>query len=51
MMMMRYEPVHPTPHDIVGAALGLFGIFLPGVLILLGALPFWDAIGNTTIDA
>jgi chromate transporter len=30
------------PHAIAGAALGLFGIFLPGLLILLGALPFWD---------
>jgi chromate transporter len=26
-----------------GAALGLIGIFLPGILVLLGALPFWDA--------
>ena len=34
--------VSPTPHGIAGAALGLFGIFLPGMLILLGALPFWD---------
>jgi len=36
--------VHPAPHGIAGAALGLFGIFLPGALILLGALPFWDGI-------
>ena len=35
--------VKPSPHGIVGAALGLFGIFLPGILILLGTLPFWDA--------
>ena len=35
--------VHPTPHGVAGAVLGLFGIFLPGVLILLGALPFWDS--------
>jgi chromate transporter len=28
-------------HNLVGAALGLVGIFLPGVLILLGTLPFW----------
>jgi chromate transporter len=35
--------VRPAPHGIAGAALGLFGIFLPGVLILLGALPFWDS--------
>lgn len=35
--------VTPGPHGIAGAALGLVGIFLPGVLVLLGALPFWDA--------
>jgi len=34
--------VDATPHGIPGAALGLFGIFLPGILILLGTLPFWD---------
>jgi chromate transporter len=34
--------VRPEPHGIGGAALGLFGIFLPGILMLLGALPFWD---------
>ena len=28
---------------LAGAALGLFGIFLPGILILIGTLPFWDA--------
>jgi chromate transporter len=33
----------PQPHGIAGAALGLFGIFLPGILILIGMLPFWDA--------
>jgi chromate transporter len=32
-----------SPHGVAGAALGLFGIFLPGILILLGTLPFWDA--------
>lgn len=31
-------------HRIAGAALGLVGIFLPGILILLGTLPFWDLI-------
>jgi chromate transporter len=35
--------VRPGPHGMVGAALGLIGIFLPGMLILLAALPFWDA--------
>jgi chromate transporter len=35
--------VGPQPHGIAGAALGLFAIFLPGILILVGSLPFWDA--------
>lgn len=35
--------VSPEPFRLTGAALGLVGIFLPGILILLGALPFWDA--------
>ncbi|MHB8478229.1 MAG: chromate efflux transporter [Steroidobacteraceae bacterium] len=30
-------------NGIAGAALGLLGIFLPGFLVLIGALPFWDA--------
>jgi chromate transporter len=34
--------VGPSPHGLAGAALGLLAIFLPGVLILIGALPFWD---------
>lgn len=33
----------PSPHGLPGAALGLIGIFLPGMLILLGTLPFWDS--------
>ncbi|MGX4804451.1 chromate efflux transporter [Bradyrhizobium guangdongense] len=35
--------VSPEPHGVAGAALGLVGIFLPGILVLLGALPFWDS--------
>lgn len=35
--------VAPSPHGIAGAVLGLVGIFLPGILILVGTLPFWDA--------
>jgi chromate transporter len=34
--------VKPSPHGIAGAVLGLIGIFLPGILILLGTLPFWE---------
>jgi chromate transporter len=36
----------PSPHALAGAVLsailGLIAIFLPGMLILLGTLPFWD---------
>jgi chromate transporter len=34
----------PSPQGIAGAMLGLVGIFLPGVLILLGTLPFWEVL-------
>ena len=30
------------PNGVPGAVLGLVGIFLPGLLLLVGALPFWD---------
>lgn len=36
--------VGPTPHGVAGAALGLIGIFLPGMLLLVGTLPFWAAL-------
>lgn len=29
---------------VAGAALALIAIFLPGILLLVGALPFWDAL-------
>ena len=35
--------VSAEPNGLAGAALGLVGIFLPGMLVLLGALPFWDS--------
>jgi chromate transporter len=38
--------VAPEPHGLAGAALGLLGIFLPGILVLIGTLPFWDAFRN-----
>jgi chromate transporter len=34
--------VSPSPHGLIGAGLGLIGIFLPGLLILIGTLPFWE---------
>ena len=32
----------PSPNGVRGAAVGLLGIFLPGLLILIGTLPFWQ---------
>jgi chromate transporter len=34
--------VKGSVHGLAGAAIALIGIFLPGMLILLAALPFWD---------
>lgn len=31
------------PNGLLGAAIALIAIFLPGFLLLVGALPFWDA--------
>src|SRR5215472_12018763 len=39
---------NPAAHGVPGAALGLIGIFLPGILVLLGTLPFWDALRRKT---
>ncbi len=30
------------PNGIAGAAVCVFAIFLPGILVLMGALPFWE---------
>ncbi len=35
--------VSPSPHGVAGAALGLIAIFLPGILVLVGCLPFWNS--------
>ncbi len=34
----------PAPHGVLGAALALAAIFLPGFLVLVGVLPFWDSL-------
>jgi chromate transporter len=36
--------VGPSPHGVPGAVLGLIAIFLPGMLILVGTLPFWNSL-------
>jgi chromate transporter len=35
---------HGSPHGVAGALLGLIGIFLPGMMLLIGTLPFWDSL-------
>ncbi|GHA18315.1 chromate transporter [Devosia pacifica] len=32
----------PEPNGVPGALIALLGIFLPGFLVLVGILPFWD---------
>ncbi|SNT20144.1 chromate efflux transporter [Tropicimonas sediminicola] len=32
----------PAPNGVAGAAIALVAVFLPGFLILVGVLPFWD---------
>jgi chromate transporter len=34
----------PAPNGLVGAAIALVAIFLPGMLLVYGMLPFWDAM-------
>jgi chromate transporter len=41
--------VNTAPNGIAGAALALIAIFLPGVLIHLGTLPFWEAFRRRVI--
>ena len=36
--------MRPGPHGVAGAGIALVAIFLPGLLLLVGALPFWDAL-------
>lgn len=33
----------PEPNGVAGAAIALAGIFIPGFLLLVGTLPFWDS--------
>ncbi|MDR6284304.1 chromate transporter [Methylopila jiangsuensis] len=34
----------PEPNGVVGATIALVAVFLPGLLVLVAALPFWGAI-------
>jgi chromate transporter len=34
----------PAPNNITGAVIALVAIFLPGLLLVYGMLPFWDTL-------
>lgn len=34
----------PAPNGVVGAIIALCAVFLPGLLLVYGTLPFWDAL-------
>jgi chromate transporter len=34
----------PSPNGVAGAALALVAVFLPGLLLMYGMLPFWDRL-------
>ncbi len=36
--------MRPAPNGVAGALLCLVAVFLPGLLLVAGALPFWDAL-------
>src|SRR5690606_6604681 len=36
--------VSPEPNGLVGAAIALVAIYLPGVLLVIGLLPYWDDV-------
>jgi chromate transporter len=39
----------PGPGGIFGASIALFGIFLPGMLLLMGVLPFWNQLRDSQL--
>ncbi|WP_462321989.1 chromate efflux transporter [Halochromatium sp.] len=39
--------VEPGPDGILNAGIALLGIFLPGMLLLMGVLPFWDGLRHS----
>lgn len=40
--------VEPSPNGVIGAAIALVAVFLPGFLVLLGVLPFWERLRGWT---
>jgi chromate transporter len=40
--------MRPSPNGLVGAAISLVAIFVPGLLALVGTLPFWETFRKRT---
>jgi chromate transporter len=40
--------MEPPPNGLAGAAIGLVAIFVPGILALVAALPFWETFRKYT---
>jgi chromate transporter len=36
--------MQPAPNGVLGSVIALVAVFLPGLLLVVGALPFWDAL-------
>ena len=36
--------MQPTPNGLPGSVIALVGVFLPGLLLVVGTLPFWDRL-------
>jgi chromate transporter len=41
--------MRPDPNGVTGAAIALIGVFLPGLFLVVGALPFWDAFRTRSL--
>ena len=41
----------PEPNGFAGAAISLVAIFVPGILALIAALPFWESLSETHVGA
>jgi chromate transporter len=40
--------VRPAPHGATGALIALLAIFFPGLLLIVGILPFWNHLRSST---
>lgn len=41
--------VGPAPNGVIGASIALVAVFLPGLLLVYGALPYWDVFRTRSL--